>query len=63
MTKFDRRRDKDKMADPARWLGGHAPRDDIKVKRIDTEVQKGDIFTKGLRKKEFEEKRKMILGW
>ena len=37
--------------------------DKIQVKRIDTTVQKADIFTKGLAKKDFEDKRKMILGW
>ena len=37
--------------------------DEIQVQAIDTKVQKADIFTKGLPKKEFEEKRKMILGW
>jgi hypothetical protein len=33
------------------------------VKRIDTDKQRADIFTKGLGGQQFRPKRKMIMGW
>ena len=35
----------------------------IEVKRIDTDKQLADIFTKGLKRVEFVSKRKMLMGW
>ena len=35
----------------------------IEVRKIDTSLQKADIFTKSLRTSEFVSKRKMIMGW
>jgi hypothetical protein len=45
------------------WFKSHIKQGEIEVRRIDTKVQKADIFTKGIAKKEFEEKRTMIMGW
>jgi histone deacetylase 1/2 len=45
------------------WFRQHLIPGEIEVVRIDTKVQKADIFTKGLAKQEFESKRKMITGW
>ena len=35
----------------------------IEVRRIDTDKQLADIFTKGLKRVEFVSKRKMLMGW
>jgi hypothetical protein len=35
---------------------------EIEVRSIDTKVQKADIFTKGLDRREFENKRTMLMG-
>jgi len=46
------------------WLKSHIVEGGkIKVKAISAKIQKADIFAKGFRKKEFEEKRFLILGW
>jgi hypothetical protein len=45
------------------WFKQHIREGEIEVRAIDTKVQKADIFTKGLTKKEFEDKRAMIMGW
>jgi hypothetical protein len=45
------------------WFRSHLQEGEIEIKRIDTTVQKADIFTKGLARKEFESKRAMIMGW
>ena len=45
------------------WFREHLVPGEIEMKRIDTSVQKADIFTKGLKKDEFERKRKFIMGW
>jgi hypothetical protein len=45
------------------WFKSHIQEGEIKVGRIDTKVQKADIFTKGIAKKEFDEKCTMIMGW
>jgi hypothetical protein len=45
------------------WFKSHIKEGEIEVKAIDTKVQKADIFTKGIPKKEFQEKRAMIMGW
>jgi hypothetical protein len=45
------------------WFKSHLKQGEIEVRRIDTKVQKADIFTKGIAKKELEEKRTMIMGW
>ena len=44
------------------WFKSHL-RDGIEIKKIDTSVQKADIFTTGLKVVEFEKKRFMIMGW
>ena len=45
------------------WFKEHIKEGEIKVRLIDMKIQKADIFTKEITKKEFEEKHKMILGW
>jgi hypothetical protein len=45
------------------WFREHLIPGEIEVLRIDTKLQKADIFTKGLVKLEFESKRKMLVGW
>ena len=45
------------------WFKENIKEGEIKVRLIDTKIQKADIFTKGIAKKEFEEKCKMIMGW
>jgi hypothetical protein len=45
------------------WFKEHIKEGEIEVREIGTKVQKADIFTKGIAKKEFEEKRAMIMGW
>lgn len=45
------------------WFKQHLEEGKIEVRSIDTKVQKADIFTKGLAKRDFEEKRKMLMGW
>jgi hypothetical protein len=45
------------------WFKSHIKEGEIEVRPIDTKIQKADIFTKGITRKEFEEKRSMIMGW
>ena len=45
------------------WFRSHIKFGEIEVVKIDTKVQKADIFTKGLKRDEFESKRKMLVGW
>jgi hypothetical protein len=45
------------------WFREHLKPGEVEMKRIDTAIQKADIFTKGLARKEFETKRKFIMGW
>jgi hypothetical protein len=45
------------------WFREHLVDGEIEMRPIDTKLQKADIFTKGLAKREFEEKRKMVMGW
>ena len=45
------------------WFRSHIKKNEIEVVKIDTKIQKADIFTKGLKKDEFESKRKMLVGW
>ncbi|MGH3055611.1 MAG: Ty1/Copia family ribonuclease HI, partial [Gaiellaceae bacterium] len=41
----------------------HVRQGTIKIKKIDTDHQKADIFTKGLAAPKFEHLRKMLIGW
>jgi hypothetical protein len=45
------------------WFKSHIKEGEIEVRLIDTKIQKADIFTKGITRKEFEEKCSMIMGW
>jgi hypothetical protein len=45
------------------WFISHIQEGEIEARRIDTSEQKADIFTKGLSTKEFETKRKLLMGW
>ena len=44
------------------WFRSHLS-DEIKVKRVDTEEQLADLFTKPLPREVFERLRKMLMGW
>jgi hypothetical protein len=41
----------------------HIKEGEIEIERIDTKVQKADIFTKGLSKTEFASNRQLLVGW
>jgi hypothetical protein len=45
------------------WFRQHLVPREIEIRRIDTSMQKADIFTKGLARKDFEAKRAMIMDW
>ena len=45
------------------WWKSHAERKDIDIKRIDTDNQLADPFTKSLPKDKFEELRRPVMGW
>jgi hypothetical protein len=45
------------------WFREHLVPGEIEMRKIDTKVQRADIFTKGLKRNEFESKRKFIMGW
>jgi hypothetical protein len=45
------------------WFRSHVKDGEIECKYIKSEEQRADIFTKGLVKQDFEEKRKMLMGW
>jgi hypothetical protein len=45
------------------WFREHLIPGQIEMFRIDTNKQKADIFTKGLKKNEYEAKRFMLVGW
>jgi uncharacterized protein YacL (UPF0231 family) len=45
------------------WFKENIKEGEIEVQAIDTKVQKANIFTKGIAKREFQEKRAMIMGW
>ena len=45
------------------WFREHLIPGQIEMLRIDTNKQKADIFTKGLKKNEYEAKRFMLVGW
>jgi hypothetical protein len=46
------------------WFKSHIKEGEIEVRSIAMKVQKADIlFTKGIAKKEYEDKRTMIMGW
>jgi len=45
------------------WFRSHVKEGELEVLAIDTAVQKGDLFTKGLPESDFRSKRKMLMGW
>jgi len=45
------------------WFRGKIRIGKIEVEKIDTAIQKADIFTKGLRQVEFESKQILVKGW
>lgn len=45
------------------WFRSHVKPGELEVLAIDTAVQKGDLFTKGLPEGDFRPKRKMLMGW
>ena len=45
------------------WFRSHLKPNKIEVTKIDTKVQRADIFTKGLGRVKFKELRKLLCGW
>ena len=45
------------------WFRSKIQPNSIDILRIDTKLQRADIFTKGLTRYEFEVKRKLVMGW
>jgi hypothetical protein len=45
------------------WFRSHLKPNSVEVLKIDTSLQKADIFTKGLRTEKFESIRKLLCGW
>jgi hypothetical protein len=45
------------------WWRYHAERKETEVIKIDTKIQQADILTKGLARPQFEELRKLLMGW
>lgn len=45
------------------WFRSHLKENETTIQKIDTKDQKADIFTKGLRKDQFESIRKLLCGW
>ena len=45
------------------WFRSKIKPDEIDILRVSTDLQRGDIFTKGLTSFDFEEKRKLAMGW
>jgi hypothetical protein len=45
------------------WFRSHLTPNKIEVHKIETNLQKADIFTKGLRKEKFQSIRKLLCGW
>jgi hypothetical protein len=45
------------------WFRSHLSPNSVEVKKIDTELQKADILTKGLRVEKFQIIRKLLCGW
>jgi len=45
------------------WFRSHLAPNAVEVHKIDTNLQKADIFTKGLRTEKFQAIRKLLCGW
>jgi hypothetical protein len=45
------------------WFRSHLVDGEIEAVRVDSKFQKADIFTKELTRNEFQEKRRMLVGW
>ena len=45
------------------WFRSHLKPNEIEIIKIDTKLQKADIFTKGLKTHRFVENRKLLMGW
>jgi hypothetical protein len=45
------------------WFRSHLNPNSVEVKKIETDKQKADIFTKGLRVEKFRIIRKLLCGW
>jgi hypothetical protein len=45
------------------WFRDHVKPGEVEVKKIDTKLQKADIFTKGLTHQIFKDLRKLVCGW
>jgi len=45
------------------WFRSEIKPNEIEILRVSTDLQRADIFTKGLTRFEFEDKRKLVMGW
>ena len=45
------------------WFRSKIVKGSVEIEHINTLIQKADIFTKGLRRVDFEGKRKLLQGW
>ena len=45
------------------WFRSKIIPNEIEILRVSTDLQRADIFTKGLTRFVFEEKRKLVMGW
>ena len=45
------------------WFRTQLEPNGIELMKIDTKIQKGDLFTKSFRRDRFEELRKLVQGW
>ena len=45
------------------WFWQHVENKEISIEKVDTKLQKADIFTKSLQSQIFVESRKLLCGW
>jgi hypothetical protein len=45
------------------WFRSHLSPNSVNILKIDTNLQKANIFTKGLRVEKFRDIRKLLCGW
>ena len=45
------------------WFRSKIKSNEIEILRVSTDLQWADIFTKGLTRYDFEDKRKLFMGW
>ena len=45
------------------WFRQHVENKEIRIQKVDTSLQKADIFTKSLTRQNFVDARKLLCGW